>query len=218
MRTVFRAGLAALDAELIDLSRFVTQTMHRATSSVLETDLTMAESVISELVDLEDRTRVIAERAAHIVAQQQPVAQDLRSLLAAQRVATCLLRMARQVGDVAKTTRRRYPRMAAAPEVRGVVTDLGELAQRIGGRVTAALAGHDVSAGSDLVAMDRMVGRLHGEMLAIVGSSAWPYDVATAVDLTLLSRSYTAFADYAVEVGAAVVYVETGVPTPTHMR
>lgn len=215
MRTAFRARLAALDSALVGISERVRHAVATATSAALSADLAGAEGVISEVVDLEQSARDLAEESVHLMAQQQPVAQDLRVLLTAGRIAGSLQRMARLAGHIATSARRAYPEPVVPPEVAGVLADMGEVADRMIGQVGAALARRDPGTRTDLVALDREMDRLHQEMLAIVRSPAWPFPVDTAVDVTLLSRDYERLADHAVDIGAAVVYVVTGVPPPT---
>ncbi len=218
MRTAFRARLAALDSTLVEVSQRVRHAVSAATAAALAGDLAGSEAVISDVGDIEDAARAAADDAVRLMAQQQPVAQDLRALLTAGRIAASLQRMARLAGHIATCARRAYPGTVAPAEVGGVLADMGGVADRMLGRVTDALARRDPGAAAELVALDREMDRLHQEMLAIVRSRAWPFAVDTAVDLTLLSRDYERIADHAVDVAGAVVDVVTAVPPPTHMH
>jgi phosphate transport system protein len=53
---------------------------------------------------------------------------------------------------------------------------------------------------------------LHSQLFTIVLDPQWPHPVATAVDVTLLSRYYERFADHAVTVGRRVIFQATGSP------
>lgn len=46
----------------------------------------------------------------------------------------------------------------------------------------------------------------------MVTDHQWPNPVATAVDVTLLSRYYERFADHAVEIGRRIIFQATGTP------
>jgi phosphate transport system protein len=218
VRTVFRARLAALDSALVEISGQVRRAVSAATNAALTADLPAAEAVISEVSGIEERASDLAEEAVHLVAQQQPVAKDLRALLAVGRVAGSLQRIARLAAQVAAAARRAYPDRLAPDEVSGVLADMGALADRMLAAAGEALAADDVSAADRLQEMDRDMDRLHQEMLTIVRSRAWGHPVNAAVALTLVSRDYERIADHAVEVAAAVVYVVTAVPPPTHMH
>lgn len=212
MRTVFHAQLSAIDDELVDMTMRVGSAMNRATQSLLAADLALAESVIAADSDLDELAARIEEEALALVAQQQPVAQDLRALLAALRISGSLERMGDLAVHVAKAARMRYPIPAVPMELRGVVVDRGAVAQRMVEDTGVAIAHRDVVTARQLRAMDREMDRLHREMFSIVLAPAWPYGVEAAIDVTLISRYYERFADHAVTIGKRVIHVVTGEP------
>lgn len=213
MRTAFTAHLAALDAELVDLCAHVAVVTRRASVAALTGDLAQAESALSEVADIESAARRVADSTVQLVARQQPVAHDLRALLGAQRVAGSLRRMAQLAGNIAKAARRGYPQHVVPTEVQGVVEDMAGLADAMALRVHRALQTHDAGAAGVLLGMDRQMDALHQEMLTIVSSNAWTYPAQTAVQVCMLSRDFERFADHAVDIGWAVGYVATGIPT-----
>ena len=90
MRTAFHARLAAIDDQVLDMSRRVRRALGSATAALLETDLGLAESVIEQDADLDALAHQVEEGVFALLAQQQPVAQDLRFLLAAVHNASAL--------------------------------------------------------------------------------------------------------------------------------
>jgi phosphate transport system protein len=212
MRTAFRAHLAALDAEVLDLCQRVGQAIRSASQAALDGDLALAEATLSAVATIDLDAREIADSTVHLVARQQPVAQDLRALMGAQRVVTSLRRMAQLAGRVAKAARRGYPEPVVAREVVGVVSDMSGQADAITARLYRALMTHDAGAAGVLLGMSRQMTELHQEMLTIVSSAAWPYPAQTAVQVCMLSRDFERFAEHGVDVGWVIGYVATGVP------
>ncbi|MEZ5186993.1 MAG: phosphate signaling complex protein PhoU [Candidatus Nanopelagicales bacterium] len=212
MRTVFHAQLSAIDAELVDMTQRVGSAMNRATQSLLTPDLSMAESVIAADSDIDELAARIEEEALALVAQQQPVAQDLRALLAALRISGSLERMGDLAVHVAKAARMRYPIPAVPLELRSVIVDMGSVAQRMVEQTGVAIAHRDVVTAAQLHAIDRDMDHLHREMFGIALSPAWTHGVEAAIDVTLISRYYERFADHAVTIGKRVIHVVTGEP------
>lgn len=212
MRTAFRAHLAALDADLVDLCTRVSQAMHDASQAAMAGDLALAESTLTEVAAIDTDARHVAESTVHLVARQQPVAHDLRALIGAAQMATSLRRMAQLTGSVAKAARRGYPQPVVPQEVTGVIADMAGQSEAITARLLSALRNHDAGVAGVLLSMDRHMDELHHEMLTIVSSPAWPYPAQTAVAVCMLSRDYQRFADHAVDVGWAIGYVVTGIP------
>lgn len=210
MRTAFNARLSAIDEQVLEMSRHVHDAMRMATRALLETDLGLAESVIADDADLDARAHLVEDATFQVLARQQPVAQDLRFLLAALHNAAALERMGDLTVHIAKTARMRYPNAVIPEELRGIVVDMGEVASQMMTKTGSALAGRDPSATRALRDLDPQMDRLHRELFIIVLSPAWEYGVRAAVDITLLSRYYERFADHAVTIGDRLDHVATG--------
>ena len=97
-------------------------------------------------------------------------------------------------------------------ELRGVVSDMGAIAQRIVHQTGAAMSSHSLEQAQRAVETDVQMDRLHREMFNIMLSPTWTHGVEAAVDMTLVSRFYERFADHAVTVNKRIVHVVTGEP------
>lgn len=212
MREAYHESLNEIDTQLVEMTRLVSRSMNRATQALLDADLAVAEEVIAEDSLLDAINYEIDERATQLVALQQPVATELRQLLSALRIASSLERMGDLATHIAKTTRLRYPSSVVPVELRGVIADMGAVAQRIVHQTGAALASRSVDQATHAVSMDEEMNRLHREMFNILLSPAWSHGVEAAIDLTLVSRFYERFADHAVTINKRIVHVVTGEP------
>ncbi|MGY5121978.1 PhoU domain-containing protein, partial [Streptomyces sp. 900105755] len=74
MREAYHAELASIGEALVDMANQVGSALGRATSALLDTDLQLAESVISAHSKVEDLQRDLDDRAVAVLARQQPVA------------------------------------------------------------------------------------------------------------------------------------------------
>ncbi len=197
---------------MIEMTRLVGRAMSHATQALLDADLQSAEKVIAEDEHLDAINAEVDERAFQLVARQQPVAGELRRLLSALRISSSLERMGDLAVHVAKTTRLRYPDSVVPVELRGVVSDMGAIAQRIVHQTGAAMSSHSLEQAQRAVETDVQMDRLHREMFNIMLSPTWTHGVEAAVDMTLVSRFYERFADHAVTVNKRIVHVVTGEP------
>ncbi len=81
MRDAYHVELDALTEQLVEMSRLVGSAISRASTALLDADLTLAESVIVA-DDAVDRIRDdLDRRAIDLLARQQPVASDLRTIV-----------------------------------------------------------------------------------------------------------------------------------------
>ena len=148
--------------------------------------------------------------AFSLLSLQQPVAGDLRTVVAALRMVTELERMGDLSVHVAKIARLRVPNIAVPDEIRPTVSRMAVVAEDMVHRVNEIISSRDVSAaialGRDDEEMDQLRRRSFTELL----SDDWTHGVEAAVDVALLGRYYERIADHAVSVANRVVFVVTG--------
>lgn len=211
MRDAFQGELDAIRNGLVEMTQQVGFGMARATSALLEADLDLAESVISQDKSIDKRRDELEERACDLLARQQPiVATDLRTVIASLRMTADLERMGDLALHVAKVARMRYPSSAVPPEMVANLMEMGHVAQRIVTKAGSVIASRNVQAALELDANDDEMDRLNEEMFRALMSPDWPHGIQTAVDLAQLARFYERFADHAVSVAHRVVYLATG--------
>ncbi|MEI8082488.1 MAG: PhoU domain-containing protein, partial [Actinomycetes bacterium] len=161
MRTKYHEQLDDYDRTLVAMAQLVREAMVRATDALLNADLGVAESVISDDKEVDRLYADLEARSLQLVALQAPVATDLRGLISGLSILASLERMGDLAMHLAKLARLRYPNSAVPPELRGVVTEMGEVADRIVARTAEVLASRDVPGALDLEVMDDEMDSLH---------------------------------------------------------
>lgn len=212
MDSAFPAQLAPVNDELVQMTRLVGSAMNRATQSLLDADLTLAESVIAADALIDTLASDMEERCFDLIASTQRTADELPFIIGALRIAASLERMGDLAEHVAKQARLRYPRLSIPMELRGTFAEMGGLAEAIVSKTGAVIATQDVTLTADIARHDEEVDRLHRELFTIVMSPTWAHGVEAAIDVTLLSRYYERYADHAVSVTKRVVTIVTGAP------
>ena len=144
------------------------------------------------------------------MARQQPVAGDLRVLVTSLRMVVDLERTGDYAVHLAKIARRRYPASAVPPEVRSIVLEMGQTAQRIAVKAGSVIASRDLDLAAELLRDDDTMDALHNKLFTTMLSSNWQYGTEAAIDVTLAGRYYERLADHAVAVARRVVYLVTG--------
>lgn len=217
MRNAFDGELKAIGDELIAMTQQVGFAMSRATTALLEADLTLAESVIESDRGVDKRRDALDEKAFEILLRQQPVVgTDLRVVITSLRMSADLERMGDLALHVAKVARMRYPRSAIPAELVATILEMGQVAQRIVTKAGSVIASRDVDLALELEQNDDEMDRLHLQLFRHLLDKNWAHGTAAAVDITLLGRYYERFADHAVSVARRVVYLATGEwPTPS---
>jgi len=210
MRDTFHDELDQIGTELVDMSRMVASAMSRATSALLDADIALAEEVISDDERVDETYRDLDDRALDVLARQQPVATDLRTIVTTLRIIADLERMGDLAQHIAKVARMRYPQSAVPPELQSTIRDMGTVAGKVIAKAGAVIATQDASTAIELEKDDDAMDTLHRKLFATLLSDEWAHGVEPAIDITLIGRYYERFADHAVSVARRVVYLVTG--------
>jgi phosphate transport system protein len=210
MRDAFHDDLDAIGLSLVEMSQLANTAMVRATKAILEADLGIAEEVISEDERIDALHHDLDSRILNLMARQQPVAGDLRALVASIRMSSDIERMGDLAHHVAKLARMRYPACAIPPELVFIIQEMGEVAQRIMTKTTGIITSRDTLAAVELEKDDDEMDKLHRKLFEILLDPSWSHGIETAIDMTLLGRYYERYADHAVSVARRVYFLVTG--------
>src|SRR5690606_30030006 len=117
MRKIFVAELEGIGEDLVAMSRAVEGAISAAGRALLERDIALAEQVIAADLEIDAMERALDERCVLVIAQQAPVAGDLRSVVSALRMSASLERMGDLARHVADIARRGYPEYGVPEEL-----------------------------------------------------------------------------------------------------
>ncbi|MDF8265544.1 phosphate signaling complex protein PhoU [Luteipulveratus flavus] len=210
MRDAFHENLDRISDELVEMTTMVGQAIERATTALLDADLSVAESVIAADDDIDEVRRQVDDRCVDLLARQQPVATDLRMVVTAMHMASDIERMGDLARHVAKVARRRYPSGAVPDDVAEIISAMENVAKRLVAKTGAAIADKDVHAAIEIAKDDDEMDELHRTIFNTLLSGEWSHGTESAVNLTLISRYYERFGDHAVAVADRIVYLVTG--------
>ena len=210
MRDTYHDELDAISASLVEMTNLVGSAMSRATTALLDADLTLAEAVIANDESVDALYRETEARAFDLLARQQPVASDLRVLVTSLRMVADLERMGDNAVHVAKIARRRYPASAVPPAPRSTVLKMGHAAEEIVAKAGSVIAGRDIQMAAELEKDDDVMDELHRQLFKAILDDSWEAGIEPAIDITLAGRYYERFADHAVSVARRVIYLVTG--------
>ena len=211
MRKSFHEHLEELRGTVIRLGALTTELISAATQSLLDGDLALAEQAVRNDDIIDELTHTVEDECFALLARQQPMATDLRTILATLRVAHELERSADLSVNIAKATRRLWP-AELDPKVRGIVDQMGRQAANQTRLALDAYADADPTWARALAdmddAMDELTKSLFRHVLAGDGSDEGT--VLLAVQMALVGRHYERIADHAVTIAERVGFMVTG--------
>ena len=129
MREAFHDQLESIFDDLAAICSQVEDAVAGATEALLNGDAEIAERVISADVEIDRARERVEDTAFSLLSLQQPVAGDLRVVVAALRMVTELERMGDLSVHVAKIARLRVPNIAVPDEIRPTVSRMAEVAE-----------------------------------------------------------------------------------------
>lgn len=216
MRRTFHEQLEDLRTDVIRLGGMTVELISGATLALLDGDLTVAQQTIYNDEPIDELTHGIEDTCFSLLARQQPMATDLRTILATLRIAHELERSADLSVNIAKATRRLYP-TPLDPKVRGIIDQMGRQAANQTRLALDAFADVDPTWAQALADMDDAMDDLTKSLFRYILSLV-PADEATvqqAVQMALVGRHFERIADHAVTIAERVVFMATG-DYPSH--
>jgi phosphate transport system protein len=210
VRTRYQADLVQVTEVLVTMADDVRYAMRQASTALMSADGDLAHRVLADDADIDVLYRRVEHQVFQLLAQQAPVAGDLRLVLTALHIARHLERMGDLAVHVAKTALRRVPDLAVAPELRMLITGMAEHADRIAAKVSATLGTADADSAAQLDGDDDVVDAIHKQLFVVLLGNTWTHGVGPAIDAAQLGRWYERYADHAVNAGRQVLYLVTG--------
>jgi phosphate transport system protein len=210
MRNAFHDELDSIGTTLLQMAGLVKIALVEATTALLASDLTIAEKVIAADSVIDDIQHELDARTINLMARQQPVASDLRTLVTSLRMSADLERMGDLAHHVAKQARMRYPNSAVPAELVPIITSMGMVADKLIEKLTVVMEHRDTVRALEIETDDDEMDKLHRDLIEALLADDWTHGIETAIDMTLLGRYYERFADHAVSISRRVYFLVTG--------
>src|SRR5262252_9168360 len=206
MRTRFQQGLDDLRTRLLRMGGLAEQAVDRARQAYLERDLTRCQMVLEgeSLINLAERE--IDEIAFDLLAMQQPMAVDLRFILAVTKINADLER----VGDQAVNIAERVMDMVDLP-VADLPVDIARMAAAVSAMVRRALESFiegKAELAHAVLEMDNVVDRMRDEafITLVKTMNEEPGKTRQALDALLVARNLERVADHATNIAEDVIF------------
>lgn len=206
MRSRFQNGLDELRDKLLRMGGLAEQAIDRATEAYRTRDAKFCQMVFTGENAINQAERDIDELALDLLAMQQPMAIDLRFIMAIIKINADLER----VGDQAVNIAQRVLDLISEPPVE-LPVDVPKMASSVSTMVQRALEsfldGHAEVAES-VLQMDNVVDRMKDEAFVVLVQKMQsdPILVRPALNVLLISRNLERIADHATNIAEDVIF------------
>ena len=205
-RTRFQHGLDQLKEKLLMMGGLAEQAVERAVEGYRRRDQKICQSVLTNEAEINRAEREIDELGLDLLAMQQPMAVDLRFIMACMKINADLER----VGDQAVNIAERGLEIITLPDVE-LPVDIPRMASTVSGMVRRSLEAF-VTANAELaeaiLKMDDIVDRMDDDIyIALVEKMRQsPSITSQALDALLVSRNLERVADHATNIAEDVIF------------
>lgn len=210
MRDIFNQELRQLGSDLESMARQVATAIERASESLRNGDIIVAEQVIDADERINDLQRDIDDLCVMLLARQQPVAGDLRAVISALRMAQTLERQGDLARHLATIARGRYPEPPVPEPVMGLILQMADAAVRAGQNTSRLVATRDLELAALIEAQDAELDALHRRSFTMILDPANDLTRQQVVDAVLMGRFLERFGDHSTSVARRVSYLVLG--------
>jgi phosphate transport system protein len=211
-REAFTRELEALRESLLRMAGLVESQIDDAITALRQFDRLGADRVRMNDQGINELFRSLREEIFQVIATQQPVARDLRTLMGVQYIAIELERM----GDYAVRIARRTSTLAGLPhgQLRPELSLMGELASQQVRDILDALIEENTDRAREVAAkddeIDRLYNRLFDSLVDDMGRDHEAEDALRTVTLINVAHNLERIGDRVVNVAEDIIFVATG--------
>jgi phosphate transport system protein len=207
----FEEEFIVLNNALLDMGGMVAQSVHRSVLALVERKADYAHQVTRDEIAIDECDIRIDSMVASLIAREQPVASDMRLVVAAIKISTDLERM----GDLALSIADRAISLLDYPELHPpiVLTGIAGLVESMVLRSLDAFVRRDTKVAHEVLTSDHGVDAMRAAIQreAVDLMRRNPDTIERALAHLIAARSLERIADHARNIAEGVIYLVEGV-------
>lgn len=207
----FEEDLKVLGDELQEMGALVAHSVHKSVFSLLDKNEDFAHQVLRDEARVDQLEIQIDDMATSLIVREQPVARDMRFVVAAIKISTDLERM----GDLAVNIVERALSLMKQPPL-SVAVNLSEIANLVESMVLGSLDAfvrRDVQIARTVLLSDDTVDNIRNaiqrQLIEVMRTD--PSAVDRALDHLLIARSLERIGDHATNIAEDIIFLVQGV-------
>ena len=207
----FDRSLESLQASIMKMGGLVEEAIHEAADALEARDEELAEKVRLKDSAIDELEKHVMEQAAMIIAERQPMAFDLRTILSVMKIAGNLER----IGDYAKNMAKRT---GVLVQMRPVEED-GAASRRMARMVEVmlndaldAFIQRDAELAEDVLQRDLEVDQMYNSLFRnyLTFMMEDPRNITACMHLHFIAKNIERIGDHVTSIAEQVIYLATG--------
>lgn len=209
-RENFAEQLAALNFQVMDLGELAKRALDQSIHALENQNVDLALQVIEEDAKINALDEEINENATWLIAKEQPLATDLRKIIAVIKVTTDIERIGDLAVNIAKSVSRIGEQKFLEPFVK--ITQMAVITQEMIDNILVAFNEKDIYKAREVAEKDDEVDEMYGVVIAeLMGlMTKNPAYIAQFIQLSFICRYLERAADHATNISEAIIYLVKG--------
>lgn len=209
-RHSFDHGLEELHHDLIKMGSLVEESIENTIHALKKQDIELARKIFMNDDVIDDLEQKIERQCLNLIARQQPLAKDLRTISTALKIITDMERIADHSADIAEIT----IRMASEKYIKPLIDipKMAELAKNMVNKAIDSYIRQDIDLAQKVCASDDEVDDLFSkiklELINIIKNDSDAVD--QIINFMFISKYLERMADHATNIAEWVVFNVTG--------
>jgi phosphate transport system protein len=209
-RVEYQQSLDALEARLQEQGELVLRAIRGSLDALGRQDVELCDEVIAFDDEIDTCYHEIERTIETILAQQGPVASDLRLVLAILHDSIHLERIGDQSVTIAKLTKLAADLEPGSELVEGLA-DMGDRAEEMVRIALDSLAHRDLERAHSLIELDELIDRTNRRVVEkVLAMAATPGTQEWGLRMIVVSRCIERIGDNAVDIGEQTAFLVTG--------
>ncbi|MDN7013159.1 phosphate signaling complex protein PhoU [Methanoculleus sp. FWC-SCC3] len=210
MVTKFHAEIASLKGDVLAMGHLAQGMLRQSMVALKAQDVTLAETIDEEKQKLTDYDDRIEQKCLRLIALNQPMAKDLRTIATSMKVITNLYRIGRYGKDITIVV----PDLAGAPHVGNLVSlpHMGEVVDGMIADVLVAFEREDLAVIANIQEREEVVDTLRYSIFrgCLTYMMEDPKNITRCTNYVMIARYLERCGDHACKIAEKVHYMATG--------
>jgi len=209
-RTTFHKEIREIQDEILVMGSMVNKAILQAIAALQNRDLTQAKQVIADDQKINHKRFEIEDKCIQLIATQQPMASDLRTIVTVLNIITELER----IGDYAEGNAKIAIMIGEEPPLKPLV-DIPVMAEKTVDMLDSSLIAfinHDINTARKIGAEDNLIDNLYAhvfhELLALMAND--PKTITRATRLMRVAHNLERSADRITNICERITFMVTG--------
>lgn len=210
MVSKFHTEIASLKGDVLAMGNLAQGMLSQSMVALKTQDVALAGTIDERKQKLADYDDAIEQKCLRLIALNQPMAKDLRTIAASMKVTTSLYRIGRYGKDIAIVV----PDLAGAPHV-GNLVNLPHMGEIVDGMITDVMVAfdrEDISVIADIQSREEVVDALRYSIFreSLTYMMEDPKNITRCTNYVMIARYLERCGDHACRIAEKVHYMVTG--------